>query len=460
MRMPPPWPVHRVHIRKHARWHRGIALLTAIACTWTAVWTAVVAGTAAAESAGTRHAQEGRLQGLTSAEIDRIMPYTAAGPVALIEFADSKRDELPAINLLTRIAAPPSQVLSVIRDIKRYPRFMRTLDDVEVVSERQSAVVYDWAWDVAFFRLRGRNSMRVYEPATGHTDRGYRVTVDSQGGDFGSGRMSMRILPFEGQQSLLTISLRLDLRTSNYIARKAAQAGRSVNRSANMALAYTMALSFAKEAQKRSGRTLSPTSSDIGKPDIDEAKLFPLLTRGDLVFLRIKDDRLIQSGALGRIDLPRAAVRKSMLDADGFGSALLPGSSAKVTKRLGETTVFDWSIGIPLIGVSGEMTMHTREPTISVRATAGALAGGQWHFDLKPMHPQITLLNTWAAFDVRKTNMLVRAMADADPYLALGISAASEVMLVRALRTKARKEHPLPAAPASTPSAKRAGREL
>ena len=41
----------------------------------------------------------------------------------------------------------------------------------------------------------------------------------------------------------------------------------------------------------------------------------------------------------------------------------------------------------------------------------------------------LTLLVSWASFDVRKSTWLVRSLADADPYLGHGISAASEIML-------------------------------
>lgn len=395
----------------------------------------------AAETTSNQRAQAARLPGLSTDEIQRVAPYTADGPVALIEFADSERDELPAVNVLTRVKAPPALLLQLVRDPQRYPEYMRTLSEVEVVSRRRDSVVYDWAWNISLFRLRGRNVMRVYEPANEAEQRGTRITIDSQQGDLGKGRMSLRILPYAEQESLLLISMRLDLRTANYIARKAAQAARSVNRSANMALAYTMALSFAKEAQRNSGQPTPIVSGDLRKPAVDEGGIYPLLERGDLVLMRLQGERLIQCSAFGRIDFPRSLVRRVMLDADGFGSALLPGSKAEVVKQQGDLTIFDWNIAIPLLGVSGQMAMRAEEPTVTVEATSGALSGGLWKFEAKAVQPQRTLLATWAAFDVRKTNMLVRAMANADPFLGHGLSAASELMLVRALRTKTRIQY-------------------
>lgn len=45
----------------------------------------------------------------------------------------------------------------------------------------------------------------------------------------------------------------------------------------------------------------------------------------------------------------------------------------------------------------------------------------------------------WADFDLRKTNWLLRQVVDSDPYLGHGLTAASEVMLMRALRSRTRK---------------------
>ena len=385
-------------------------------------------------------ARTDRLIGLRSAELERLAPHLARGPVALVGFADKQVDELPAINVALLIHAPAAEVAALIQKPGSYPKFMRTVDRVKVVSSQGNTQVYDWVWEVALFRLGGRNVMRVYEPTASRPNAGYRITIDSQSGDFGTGRIVMRVLPRGAHRSLLVLSMRLDLRRSNYVARQVAKAARSVNRSANMCLAFAMSLSFRREAERRAGYT-PPRSAvrDLYKPHIDVRGILPLLARGDLVLLDMSGDRLDQLAVFARIDQRHALVREVMLDADAFGSALVPGSGATVLSRKSGVTIFDWEIDIPLLGVSGQMEMLEGDPVVSIRATKCALQGGDWRFEASALSKRVTMVAGWARFDLRKSSWLLRQIMDADPFLGHGMTAASEVMLVRALRKRSRK---------------------
>jgi hypothetical protein len=248
------------------------------------------------------------------------------------------------------------------------------------------------------------------------------------------------VFPRAAHESLLVISMRLDLRTANYVARQLARAARSINRSANMSLAYAMLLSFRHEAEQRSDyRGATRAAGALQKPALDPKTVLPLLLRGDLVLLDMSGDRLNQLAVYGLIHRRRALVREVMLDANAFGSSLLPGSGATVVSREGAVTTFDWDIDLPLIGVSGRMKLRDTDPVVAVDAVAGALEGGRWNFEVRELHKDATMISGWSSFDLRNSTWFVRKLADADPYLGHGMSAASQVMLVRALRSRSAK---------------------
>jgi hypothetical protein len=331
--------------------------------------------------------------------------------------------------------------VALIQKPESYPKFMRTLDHVEVVHRNAQAVVYDWRWQMSLLSLGGRQAMTVYAPPASRPANGYRVTIDSQSGDFGTGRIALRVLPRGARESLLVVSMRLDLRNANYVARKLALAARSINRSANMSLAYTMLLSFRHEAEKRSGSTPPARSAAaLHKPALATNALLPMLGRGDLVLLDMSGDRLNQIAVFGLIPRKRALVREVMLDTDAFGSALMPGSEAKVVEKRAGVTTFDWDIDLPLVGVSGRMRMREGDPVVAVDAVDGALEGGQWNFETAELTREITMISGWASFDLRNSSWFLRALTDADPYLGHGMSAASQVMLMRALRSRTNKK--------------------
>ena len=67
------------------------------------------------------------------------------------------------------------------------------------------------------------------------------------------------------------------------------------------------------------------------------------------------------------------------------------------------------------------------------------MRGGRWRFETTELGKQATLIASWARFDIRTTSWFVKNLADADPFLGHGMTAASQVMLLRALRSRSTK---------------------
>jgi hypothetical protein len=386
-------------------------------------------------------ARQERLTGLSKDDLERIAPQLASGPVALIEFSDTDAGRLPAINVVVPVRARADQVTAVIADPARYPRFMPTLDSVKIVQKHAGSIVYDWSFDLALLQMRGRNVMTLYPAPPNKPNLASRITIDSENGDLGRGRTLFRIHP-RPNGSLLVLSMRLDLREANFVARQVANAARSVNRSANIALAFSMALRLRGEAERLAGLPKLNASADrpaLHKPSADVARLAPLLQRGDLLFFESSGERLDQIGVVGVVGHDLAKIQGVMRDAKAFGSSLVPGSKAEVVSRAGNTTTFDWVIDLPLVGVSGQMRMTDHDPQLSVEALEGALKGGRWLFDLQPVAADATLVTGWARFDFDDSTWLLEKLVSADAFLGQGIVGASEVMLVRAVRSRANK---------------------
>ena len=402
---------------------------------WLAAWVHAVAvcGPVRAESS----AQKDRLEGLSKDDLTRLEPELARGPVALIEFADMERDQLPAVNIVVPIRASSEVVTQVLTDPASFPRFMPTLDSVEIVAKHDNSIVYDWAFNLALLRMRGRNLMTVYPAPKGRPEAGTRITIDSQEGDLGRGRMLFRVHP-RGQDSLLVVSLRVDLREANYVARQIAKAARSVNRSANIALAFSMALHSQLESERREPRTRAPLPAPVfHKPEFQLQRLIPLLSRGDLLLFETQGKLLQQVSVLGVVMQSESKVQTVMRDAKGFGNSLVPGSKAEIVAQKDATTTFDWELNLPLVGVSGQMQMLDQGRKLSIEATQGALLGGRWWFEVTPVTPGATLVTGWAHFGFDNTTWLLEKLVSADAYLGHGMIGASELMLMRAVRSRA-----------------------
>ncbi|MBN1656187.1 MAG: SRPBCC family protein [Deltaproteobacteria bacterium] len=400
----------------------------------------VVCSSARAEKATRHDARTDPLRGLRTLELMVLAPYLEKGPVALVEFADNSKNELPAINLATYVNASSAKIVELISDPRAYPEFMKTIDSVKLVSKHGATLVYDWSWKLSLFRLRGRNTMTLYTPPANRPNIGYRITIDSNAGDLGQGRVSMRIVPVAPNKSLLAISVRLDMRKANYVVREMAVASNSINRSANILLSCSTLLSLQQEVERRAGHVPRPEKApDLAKPDLVIDKLLPLLGRGDLLLFDMHGAKLNQITVVGRINIGKVTVKDVMMNVHAFGSALVPGSYVKVVSYQDERADFDWGIDLPLVDVEGKMRIQQQGDIVAIDAISGALSGGRWRFDTTQLAKNSSVVVGWTSFDMKNSTWLLEYLISIDPNIGHGLTAAADIMVIRSLRTRAEK---------------------
>jgi hypothetical protein len=143
---------------------------------------------------------------------------------------------------------------------------------------------------------------------------------------------------------------------------------------------------------------------------------------------------------------------------ESFGKSLVPGSYARVVKREQGSKTFQWGIGLPLIGTSGTMTMREENGTVAIDAVDGAMKGGKWRFDIPSVPSGEAIVVGYSQFDISKASWLIEKITSLDPVMGHGLAAATQVMLLRALRKRAHDEATTlaapnaPAAPAAQPA--------
>jgi hypothetical protein len=386
-------------------------------------------------------ASEARLGILTTRDRQLLEPHLERGPVALVEF--SVESDLPAIIMATYIRAPAEQVVEVIRDPSGYPRFMPALDSVEILSRHERSIAYRWTWTTGVFTLTGTNAMTLYPGPQHRRDRPWRVESRAVGGDLGTGRLMWRVYPMGPSKSLLVLSSRLDLRDANYVTRSMGDGRRSINRTLNLSLATVMVLGTRRESERRAGvsaTTPGPVPA-LSRPDIDSAALAAMMFRGDILFFQMTGDRLDQISVVGRPGTTAERLREVMTDPNEFGPALVPGSYANVLEDRGAQVDFEWGVNIPLVGTSGTMRLDRREPTVAIDAIDGALEGGRWRFATEALPWGEPVVLGWARFDLASAGWLLRAVVGGSRDFGIGLTAGTELMVMRAIRSRAWRLH-------------------
>jgi ribosome-associated toxin RatA of RatAB toxin-antitoxin module len=395
-----------------------------------------------------------RLDSLDDHERKLLSPFMERGPVALVEL--TQPEVLPAIVVGSYVEAGADEVAAIIARPANYPKFMPTLDHVDVLSATDTQIAYKWTWQTGVIFLEGENRMTVLRAPADHPELGHRISIKSERGQLGEGRIMWRIFPVSAKRSMVVLSLRVDMRDANFVMRQLDAAARSVNRSVNIALSYVMLLGTKREAERVAGApdTLAAsTSSTLSLPAVDVEALKPVLERADVLFMELAKQGPAKLTVLGRSGLNTSQLAPVMGEPEIFGRSLVPGSYARVTAREGADKTFDWGIGLPLIGTSGSMHMHSTGTDITIDATEGALHGGKWRFGTKDLQTGEAVIIGVSRFDIAKSAWVIEKIASLDPAMGHGLGAATQVMLVRALRKRARDEVRTLPAPAAVPAA-------
>lgn len=374
-----------------------------------------------------------RLVYLSATERAALAPYLDQGPITLVGF--SRADDLPALIVATHVEAPARKVVDIIRNVKAYPHFMPALDSVHVQSRHGPITSYEWQWRTAIFTLEGDNVMTEYPAPAGQSVRPYAFGIRSIKGDMGAGRFMWQVYPESPDRCLLLLASRLDMRHANWIAEQLSAGGNGVNRTINISLAFLMLLSTKAEAE--GGKLHFPPKTDP-PPALQVPRLYRLLMRGDLALLDMRGGSLDDVRVIGRMGRPKSVVHAVITRPENFGGALLHGSTAKVVSRGADGVTFDWDIPLPLVGSSGRMRLKDQDDgVVAVDAIAGALSGGRWRFAIHMMGGDSVVVG-WAQFDPGKTSWLLKRLVEGIPYFREGLSAASEVMVIRSIRDRAR----------------------
>jgi hypothetical protein len=420
---------------------------------WIALLACVLWVAAPAQAAPTKapDAKQQRLESLDDKERALLAPLFERGQVSLVEFAQG--DVLPAILVAGYVEAPAELVASVISHPREYPKFMRTLDSVEMLSESPTQNAYKWTWQTAgVLFLEGENRMTILAPPKNKPDQGYRISVKSERGQLGEGRLMWRVQPAGKKRSFVSLGLRIDMRDANYVMKKLDAASRSINRSVNIALAHVMLLGTKREAERQGGAPESfPASVPFDPPRLELEKLKPVLDRADLLLMELTPTGLGKLSVVGRGGATPEQLKAVMTDPDTFGKSLVQGSYTRVTRTEGPVKTFEWGVDLPLVGTKGKMTMKAEPDLVSIDAIDGALKGGRWRFQTPKLASGEGVVVGFSQFDVTKSSWLVEKIAGIDPAMGHGLAAATQVMMLRALRKRVQQEREAKLAPAPVP---------
>lgn len=367
----------------------------------------------------------------SAAELAAVEPLLDAAVIVHVE--PTEYVELPQVTVIARALVGCAEVAATARDVAAYPTFMPALDGVEAGEESEGARGYEWTWQASIFSFRGTATATVLEDET----RGFRAVLEGLDGDLGTFRRVLRGTP-SGGGCLLVLTGRQDARDASYVTRSTGS-GLTLSRSLSIVLSVATVARMRGEAERRAGVRRAPLGEVLGDPRalaVDAAALEPLVARGETFVVETTDGTDLRGiVALTRLSFPAERVRGAFFSPVEFSRGLLSGAEIHELSREERLARYGWSVDIPLLGSSGELTVRDVSPAeVELEATTGAMRGGRIVLTTRQESESSTIAMLSARIDPADGVPIVAAIESTDPAFRPGLVATGLLMTIRGLR--------------------------
>jgi hypothetical protein len=365
-------------------------------------------------------------------ELDAMEPLLRGTIVTHVEHTEYV--ELPQVTVVAHASVGCGELAAVVRDVASYPGFMPAIDTVDVHPESELAIGYDWTWQASVLSFRGTATVTILEDEV----RGFRAVFEGLDGDIGRFRRVVRGTPIPGGCRLVCTG-RHDARDSNYLTRSASGSGLALSRSLSLVLSIATVTRLRGEAERRAGVFVAPSLEVLGDPralSVDPITLAPLLDRGETFVLQTSDGTDLGAiVALTRLAFPAERVRAAFFDPVHFTVGLLSGASIRELSREERLARYGWSVDVPLLGSSGELTIRDlSSDELEIEATSGAMRGGRLLLTTRAESEWSTQATLAARIDPADGVPIVAAIESTDPAFRPGLVATGLLMTIRGLR--------------------------
>ncbi|MEM7676696.1 MAG: SRPBCC family protein [Myxococcota bacterium] len=357
------------------------------------------------------------------------------GMVALIErYPDGQSRQ---VVLFARFEGPPEPIYRALMNVEAYPKYLNTIDAIDVIGRRNGLTVFSWTLDLPFFALNGTRMQRGQPPHI----------VESKGrtGHLRGSRERWELFPVEGG-TLIAFYRALDIETGGFLLRTLVDLEPSTEAGANLSsgfihlrgLEHFLAGRTLQASPKaRTGPVHDLIPLDLAKGS-ELASLQPLLAHGQLAVIESFDDGALRQVALiGAAKTSAEKLHHVVSDAERYPEFMPNISRQKVTAQPDGRRQLEWTIKTPVSSMSGKALMSVGPSTVDVNAVEGDVKRARihWRFVSTAEDRSIALYYTYS--DIRSASWVTRRLLKAEPLLEHGMVAAAGMVALSAMTARA-----------------------
>lgn len=371
-------------------------------------------------------------------DVATMAKLTQRGEVALIETTAEGRAR--QVVLFSVLDAPREKIFDILMDVEKYPKFLRTVVETKITSEKKGVKTFDWELDVPFFNLSGTRQQRGKRPSL--------IQVRGKSGHLRGSKERWELYPIDGGKRTLAVFYRaLDVETGGILIKTMVDLESSMEQGLNLSTSFVHMRGLAAHVagtaplafKAKAGKVPPFEKLALGPEGLDLDRLQPLLKHGQLALIESHaDGTLKQTAILGIVNAPREKLAKIVQDPAKYPDFIPNFAEQNVTPKGKNQLELDWELEVPMSNLEGKSLMTIEnDGSVDVVATSGDITRGRWRWEFNGVSANRTIPVHYAYSDVRESSWVTKKLVEKEPLLEHGIVIASGTIALTAMKARA-----------------------
>jgi ribosome-associated toxin RatA of RatAB toxin-antitoxin module len=365
-----------------------------------------------------------------------LAPILSRGELALVESGPDGRPRQVITFSLMNVS--PEKVFEAISNVSLYPKYLFSVDEAKVLSQRNGLVLSEWSLNIPIIGLAGSRAMRASRPSL--------VEFKGVSGHFKHHHERWDLIGIDGgKKTLVMMNRSVDLSNNGGLLLKAMIALEpSMEHGMYIAASFVQIQDLRRYLEKKPRAKIGRHQGAIGKFDrignpAELKALKKLMELGEVSLIESHPDgSLKQTAVMTVIRAKKSKVLKVAHDVQRYPDFVPNLVRYDVSKTNSNTLLLDYEIDAPLINIEGIMNLEIgKNGNMNMKAVSGDIKRGHWLWTFTELDDNTTIPINYSYTDITEASWFVKKLVEIQPLFEHGVVVAASTVQVRAIKARA-----------------------